>query len=291
MVWLLLVIILNVFILGIFRLLSHYVVNTYQTILVNYGTCALISIIISGASDFNNLNNVESWGWIAFFLGGLFVGTFYLIARTAQMHSVSVASIASKISLVIPVAFSFFVLKSFSHSFDAFNYAGLLLTVVSIVLSGLSGGGLGLKGKGLILPVGVFLLTGVIDSAINFANLRLIQPDEHIQFTGVLFISAAIFGTAPVFIKKQVIDKGSLKWGVVLGVINLFSVLCLLKALNAYNNDGSFIFPVINIGIVLVATLVSIFHFRDRMSRFQIASFILGLLSLIFIAHQELLGF
>jgi len=65
-----------------------------------------------------------------------FVINFLLIGASTQKVGITATSLANNISLVIPVIFSLIVLKP-SQKFDSWNYLGLALVMVAVVLIGL----------------------------------------------------------------------------------------------------------------------------------------------------------
>jgi drug/metabolite transporter (DMT)-like permease len=52
--------------------------------------------------------------------------------------------------------------------------------------------------------------------------------------------------------------------GLVLGTVNYFSVYALLRALNSDGLPASFFFPVNNLGVVLLALLLSGLLFKEK---------------------------
>ncbi|MEO1654578.1 MAG: hypothetical protein AAFU64_13615, partial [Bacteroidota bacterium] len=87
-----------------FKALEKYQINTFQTTVINYWVCVLTGWISFGSEGLKSehLSSATLWGF-AVYLGGLFIGTFLLIAYTSQRMSVTISSLASKVSLVIPV--------------------------------------------------------------------------------------------------------------------------------------------------------------------------------------------
>jgi len=294
MISLLLVVILNVFILILFRLLSQFLVNTFQTIVINYWTCVVIGLIISGGIQIATPEGLKSWIWFALLLGGVFVITFSLIARTSQVFDVSIASLSSKVSLAMPVFFSLVIFQSFLRTFDWLNYLGLFLTFAAIITSSLK------KELDLViprnkhfvvLPISVFFLSGIIDTSLNYATLKLISSEESLDFTIVVFFSAALLGTIAFVFGKKKFESGSIPWGVTLGVINVFTIVLLLSTLRYFNNDGAFVFPLVNIGIIIFATVASGFIFKEKWNKFKVMGIGFGILALLLIAHQEIFPF
>jgi len=293
MVFLILTVILNILILIIFRYLSQFSVNTFQTIVVNYFVCVLTGLVSTGKPSV--LIDIWStpWMWIAGILGVVFVTSFFLIARVTQLYSISIASLASKVSLAIPVIFSMWVFRTQLKAFDIFNYLGLILTLIAIVLSSIREDEkfkVGANSLMVFLPVSVFFISGFIDTSINYVNVYHLRSSDADTFSIALFLSAAIAGFIIFLFQRKKLDLKCLPWGIGLGAINFFSVVFLLKTLTHFGNDGAFTFPVVNLSIILFSTILSRFLFKEELSRFQFTGLTTGFIALILISYQEILS-
>ena len=72
--------------------------------MLNYGVAAALGWVLCGGSALFTRVQSEPWVWVALGLGLLFIYLFQLIARTTQALGLTVTSIASKLSMVLPVA-------------------------------------------------------------------------------------------------------------------------------------------------------------------------------------------
>ena len=77
---------------------------TLQAIVLNYGVAAALGWVLCGGSALFTSVQSEPWVWVALGMGLLFIYLFQLIARTTQTLGLTVTSIASKLSMVLPVA-------------------------------------------------------------------------------------------------------------------------------------------------------------------------------------------
>ena len=132
MIYLILTIVSTSFLFIIFKMFDKYKINTFQAVVANYITCVLTGLLFNPESAQGILNIDAGWFPLSFLMGGLFVFIFYIIGLTAQRVGVSVVSIASKISMIIPILFSLFILQNNHKTFDFFNYLGLALSLVAV---------------------------------------------------------------------------------------------------------------------------------------------------------------
>ena len=89
----------------IFRLFKRHGINTLKAIIINYGVAFTIGTLAYERSLVPAELFVSSWLPGALLLGLLFIVIFNLMAVTAQTNGLSVASVASKMSVIIPVIF------------------------------------------------------------------------------------------------------------------------------------------------------------------------------------------
>ena len=136
MAFLILSILMNVGIFTAFRLYPRYGIDTFQAIVINYVVCVITGVIFVGnVTSFQSITFTEPWLVISLFLGGVFVVGFYLTAITTQRFSMTVSSVASKISMAIPVLFALFIFDIESKIFDVWNFLGLFMALAAIYLT------------------------------------------------------------------------------------------------------------------------------------------------------------
>ena len=106
MIYLLLSILFSTGLFVIFKYFGIYKIDTLKAIFVNYIVAFAMGIgLAEGTISLTELPQ-QSWFFGALFLGALFVSIFFVMATTAQRNGVSVASVAGKMSVVVPVLYS-----------------------------------------------------------------------------------------------------------------------------------------------------------------------------------------
>lgn len=292
MFYLILCILFNAAIFITFKFFGRKNIPLLPAIVINYWFCVLTGGLFAGnAVTIQISEGWESWMYFAIALGFIFLGTFYLMAYVTHKFSVSVGSISAKISLVIPVLFSLLVLQTQLIDYNWLNYLGMIGALGAIVFSSLKERKLKagvISWADLGLPFLLFFMNGLIDTSINFvSNRHLSEADEGIFPIGI-FLVAALAGTVLLIIKKVKINKNVFFGGLILGVINYFSVFTLVRSLSVHNDDGAFVYPVLNLGIIIVASVFSLVYFKERFSRLNWIGFALAIISLILLAHQSI---
>ena len=325
MLYLVLSIALSVLLLLNFRLFPRYRVNTFQAIVFNYPVCFLTGLLLLPAGQSFSIDFAQTWTWLALGLGVGFILTFLLSGASTQRMGITATSLANNLSLVIPVCFSLFVFNAgqkAGNGFDALNYLGLVLAVVAVGLSTYKGeeGGKGEKreegegsvrtqtlgtaqkpphrrtgrlGANVLLPVAVFLFYGATNTMINYMNLRYIpSADKTVQVTLTMVVGAIAAGLLMLVVRliqgKETFQPKSLIGAVTLGIPNFLSFYTLLLALSAFGGNGAFVYPLYNIGVILLAALMAALIFRERLSTANKIGLALAVLAIGLISWQEL---
>lgn len=296
MVYLILGIIANVLLFLAFRSYSIFKIDNLQAIVVNYYVCVITGLIFIGkpmlllSVDFG-----ASWSWFALFMGLLLVVGFYAASLTAQLLGVSVTSVASKMSMVIPILFSLFFMNIESKPFSILNYSGMVLAVFSIYLSSVRKevkSDLKVsKNYLLLLPFIVFVIGGLIDTFINYSNHSLMTSKNEEVFPIFLFASAALIGTVFLLFKKRKFELKNLVGGIYLGIPNYFAIYLVFKALTVFQNNGAVFFPIYNVGIILLSSFVAMILFKEKLSKINFFGLGLSVLALFFLSYQEIIKY
>lgn len=295
MFYLILTVLANVAIFMAFRSFSKFKINTFPAILTNYIVCVITGGFYTGFDVVvARIDPSADWFWAAAGLGVIFVSTFYLMARTTQLRGVAVATVASKMSLAIPVLFSLFIFQIGTNELDTWNFIGIALAFVAILMVTKKpnyGGEMKNTLKHLGLPFLVFLMGGVIDTSLNYVNHSFLTPELEPIFPILIFSSAFIAGAVLAFSKRIKVQWKDIIGGICLGVPNYFSIFFQLKALSAYDNNGALVYPSLNIGIIVISTIAAIIFFREKLTKLNWLGIALALIVIFLLSHQEILTY
>ena len=267
MIYLLLSISISTGLFVIFKYFGIYKIDVLKAIVVNY----IIAFSFGFLSYENAISITEilhqPWIYGAFFLGALFVAIFFVMAMTAQKNGVSVASIAGKMSVVIPVFFGVFL---YGESVTFLKIIGIAIALLAVYLASLKEGKSNAQKAGLLFPVLLFFGSGAIDTTLKYVEVNYVPENEVALFSGSVFAIAAVFGLIILGVKsiKKTTPFGAknIVAGVVLGIPNYYSIVFLIKALQNNNFESSVLFTVNNVGIVILSTLVGLFLFKEQFS-------------------------
>ena len=269
MIFLALSIIASTLIFVIFRLFASYNINTLQAIVVNYFVACSCGVI--GYQNSIELSAIPQYNWFYYTLalGALFIIVFNLMAITTQHNGLSVVSVATKMALVIPIAFGLWYYK---EPLGTSKAAGIVLALIAVYLVAVKkDSSIILQKKNLVFPVLVFLGSGLIDTSLNFLQNDFITDKSLIPlFSSTIFLTAGVIGIMVLVAQKikgvLVLEFKNIIAGIVLGIPNYFSIYFLVKALRSNLFDSSGIFTINNVGIVIISTLLGIAFFKEQLS-------------------------
>ncbi len=281
-------IVLNALIGVIFKLFEKFKVDNVQAIVVNYIVCVLTAAVVSKGNPFPDGLTNQPWFWTAVGLGGLFILVFNLIALTVQYAGIMVATIFQKMSLVAP---SILAILIYHESSGVFKWLGILLSVLAIFMISYSNEQEKTKtskvNKKWLYPLLTFLGSCLIDSSLFLVEKNNLVSEGDVGFVAGLFLFAAICGVIILVIKMMrkelVLRQKNIIGGVILGIPNFFSIYLLLLALQQ-GWEGSVVFPINNVGVLVLAAFFGILFFKESLNAYKIAGFVMSLIAIILIA-------
>ncbi|MEH6760683.1 EamA family transporter [Maribacter arcticus] len=277
----------------IFKLFAKYQVQTIYAIILNYFIACSVGLLYNNEPfDISTIPH-KSWFWGSITLGLLFIVIFNLMAATSQKLGVSVASVATKMSLTIPVLFGVFFYK---EALGLIEIIGIILALFAVYFTSLKEHKIKTEKWAFILPVLVFLGSGIIDTSIKYFQEVHMPEEEYALFSASVFASAGIFGVLFIGFKSITqpikVNLKNVIGGICLGVPNYFSIYFLLKALQHPTWNSASVFTINNVAIVMFSTLLGIILFKERLTIKNWFGIGMAVLSIILVAFgQQLMNF
>ncbi|MGM0530150.1 MAG: EamA/RhaT family transporter [Bacteroidota bacterium] len=273
MIYLLLSILSSTSLFVIFKIVKKYEIKNFDIIIVNYIVASVLGFTIS------NYNNqifplyANSWFPYAVIIGILFVIGFVLIGLSSQKVGIAITTVASKMSVIIPITFS--LVYDPYDQFTLLKVSGILLALLAVFLTVYRKRTIDFDPRYLYLPIILFIGMGTIDSIIKLAQFKHIDNGVSTLFSAVLFTIAAITAIATNIIRRspfrRLLKPGTMLWGSLLGLGNYGSIWFLILALNSKTEknlpiDGSAVFGINNIGIVGLSVMLGLIVFREKLT-------------------------
>jgi drug/metabolite transporter (DMT)-like permease len=287
MIYLLLTILLNTVLFIIFKLFPKYQINALPAIVVNYIVCVVTGSLFVGRMPIGNESIRQSWFPWALLMGCLYISIFNFVAYHTKRYGVTTTSVANKLSLVIPVLFS---VMMYHDGLTWINIAGILMAFPAVYLT------TRVKGEkadlhGVLLPVLLFLCSGLLDSLTKYVEHAHLQDTElQAVFPIHTFATAASIGSLLVIVlllkKKIQLHAKDIVAGIILGVPNYFSIYYLIRFLNDKFMPSSSAIAINNIGIVLFSAVLAILVFKESLTKVRFVGLLLSVLAIILIAFN-----
>ncbi len=269
----------------IFKLFSKYKIQTLYAIICNYVVACLFSTLFyEGKITVNDLTE-KPWFLGTMALGILFIVVFIITAKTSQKIGVSVASVASKMSLIIPVIAGVLIYK---EVLGPIKIIGIVLSLVAVYFASIKNRTLTVKMETIILPLLLFLGSGMVDTSIKYLQATYMEKEDYPLFSATVFGAAGFIGLIFILLKsfREPLRPNlrNVLGGLVLGIVNYFSIYFLLRALeNDFINSAS-IFTLNHVATVLLSTIFGIVLFKESLSKKNWFGIGLAVISIILVA-------
>ena len=265
MIYLILAIIFSTGVFVAMRLFERFKLDNHQALMWNYVFAAGTGFLMCKQLDTPTQLVGEPWFGLSLLTGFWFIFTYVLMTASTQRSGVTVTSLSSKLSVVLP---SLAGVVLFSEKLNLIATMGIVLALVALVLV------VGGKNKidkshktNWLLPVLIFFGTGTGDILMKLTEQRNQGDDMGFMIAFIYFI-AMLFGIILVVID---LIRGKSKWqwksalgGIGLGIINFFSTYSVYHAMRCF--DNVVLFPVYNIGVVSVTALIGLLFFKEKLT-------------------------
>ena len=276
-----------------FKVLEKYGINPFQAIVFNYCTCVVTGSIVNNEFPIHASIINESWFKWALLMGCMFICIFNLLGVTTQKADVAVASVANKLSLIIPFIFSVYL---YNEHITSWRILGIVMALIAVILTCWPSGSFYTKNKPgantmlllIILPVFLFFGSGLFDTLIKFVEQNFLNEENKNAYLITAFAVASVIGLILlvffVATKRQLFSYKSIIAGICIGVPNYFSMWCLVKVLKRNTGNSSAIIPVNNMGIVLFSAVAAWILFKEKLSLINWMGILLSIAAIALIA-------
>lgn len=272
----------------LFKSLGVWQIKVFPTICLNYLVCVGCAWAVEGAFPLQAADINEPWFPYALFLGVIFITGFNITAMTVQFFSVTVAAVMQKMSLVLTVIYT---IAFFNESANVIKILGIALALMAILFINFPNR----KKDDLqrrrrwyyyLFPAYTMLSSALIE-IIFFRIEKSTGNGADLGFIALIFGIAGLLGNITLIIglisRKIIFGKKEIMAGTILGVINFGSIYFLLKVLGI-GWEGSVVFPVNNVSIISLSTIIAIFAFREKLRPINTIGLMAALVSIVLIA-------
>jgi drug/metabolite transporter (DMT)-like permease len=266
----------------VFKLLGKYKIPVFPIIVINYITCTVLGNLLLWDQHLIVSEIYKQPGfWPLFLLGFVFVITFFLMAKSTENSGATATSMASKMSVVIPVALAIIFFK---EPFTLEIFIGLTLALFSVYLiSAKKSEEQSMKFNWTLILV--FVGSGIVDSSLNAIKKCNFAYFDNYKMATLTFTGAMIMGVIVSVIKSSYWKNFQFKWlfwGMLLGTLNLLSVVALYSAMDDYRGNTGTMFILNNVGVVLLSAAIG-FIFREKFTKLTFVGLACAILAIVFL--------
>ena len=283
MIYILLSISCSVTVAVLLKLAKRYKIHVLQAVLWNYLTAILLSYIFF-RPDLKEMIGIPST--LALSIGILLPVLFVILATSVQKIGIVKSDIAQRLSLFIPILASVYL---FGENFTWLRIAGLGAGFIAIILTLSRKQTVKDDSGSYIYPVLVFIGFGLID--VMFKKLAL---DKSIPYTSTLmlifcisFVVAAFILIYVVLVKKRKVELINFFCGIVLGCFNFGNILFYMKAHRAMASNPSTVFAAMNMGVIILGSLIGVALFKEKVSKLNYIGITLALVAIFLITLSQ----
>lgn len=286
MIYLILSILFTTALVLIFKLFERFEVNNFQAIVFNYITAALLCFLVVGEPlDIAQITS-EVWFPSTLLIGVLFISMFNVVAYSAQKVGIAITSVATKISLCIPVLFGYWY---YNDTMNIYKIVGILLALVSVYFTSKKEARREAISPLLFsVPIILFFGSGILDIVLIYSleTFDLVDKGLELNFSSMLYAVAGLIGLPILIFRHFTVEKIKVKniiAGIGLGIPNVFSIVFFLKCLNHYP-ESTFVFPINNVGIVATSAIFASLFFKERLSKINWVGIVIAMVSIVLIS-------
>jgi drug/metabolite transporter (DMT)-like permease len=273
-----------------FKIAGRLGISTFQAIIFNYLTCVITGILLEGQIPEISSIAGANWFFWALLMGSMFISIFNLVAYTTKKSGVAIASVANKLSLVIPFVFSIFL---YHESVTYIKIVGVFIALIAVLLTCMPSSSSEKKSSManlsiLLFPLLLFISSGLLDTLIKYVEINFIDESNNNLYIITAFGVAGIIGSLillwMLIAGRERFDPRAIGMGMLIGIPNYFSLWCLVRVLKIHAGNSSSVIPITNMGIVLFSTLIAALFLHERLSKLNILGIVLSIIAISMIA-------
>jgi drug/metabolite transporter (DMT)-like permease len=282
MLFLILSVLCSVTVGVIFKITRKYNADPIQIITFNYVT-ALILCYFTFSPDLTVVHADAPWNIYAA-VGVLLPIVFLFLFTSIKYMGIVKTDAAQRLSLFIPIIAAWLIFK---EDFNTYKVIGLIIGFIALLFI-LRKQSTNDQNK-WIFPAAVFLGFGIID--ILFKQIALFTALPYTTSLFIVFdISLAVSLLVVVYnvvLKKVQLSSKNILFGALVGIFNFGNILFYLKAHKAFAENPSTVFAGMNMGVIVLGSLVGLLFFKEKLSKINFIGILLALIAIIFIVFSQ----
>ncbi|MDR2009561.1 MAG: DMT family transporter [Bacteroidales bacterium] len=290
MLWLILCILSGTGIFVLFKVIDKTNTPLINAIVINYLIASIIGFLFAGEFPVKNILNSD-WLLLGITIGVLFIVMFLVVGISSNKAGLSITTVASKMSVVIPMLFAIF---AYGEKTTILKIISIILAVCAVFMSVYkkTGDKKKMNFSTFLLPFILFIGMGLVDSLVIYSKEAYVDDSLASVFTATLFTFSFLSGLLytlfrPSSLKDYLSGKAWL-YGIMLGIVNFGSIYFVIRALNSDIFVNSVVYGINNICIVVLSVLIGTMFFREKLTKLNYLGVLLSILTIVFLTYAEI---
>jgi len=283
MIYLIISICCSVTVAVLLKLAKRYKISIPQAVTWNYLFAISLSFVFFKPAAGHFTAGIPPMVHLA--LGVLLPVIFWFLAASVKNIGIVKTDIAQRLSLFIPILAAYFLFK---EDFTTLKLCGLAIGFIAIFFT-LYKKTRSSQAVNWIYPIIVFIGFGLIDTL--FKQVAQVKTIPYTSSLVLIFAFSFIISLAFIvyqsLIRKQKLELINFICGCILGFFNFFNILFYLKAHRAMAENPSTVFAAMNIGVIILGSLVGLFIFKEKLNKLNYWGLSLALVAILLITLSQ----
>ncbi|MFV8361461.1 EamA/RhaT family transporter [Flavobacterium sp. LS1P3] len=282
MLFLILSIICSVTVGVIFKVARKYTISHTQIVAWNYVFACMLCYVSFGP-DLNTVETTAPW-WLYITIGILLPSIFLFLAASIKHMGIVKTDAAQRLSLFIPILAAWLLFK---EQFSILKISAFVLAIPALLLI-LTKNTENTKNK-WGYPAVVLIGFGVIDIL-----FKQIATYTSLPYTTSLFVILGIAMTIMITVvayevvfKNVTVKIHNIIFGGLVGIFNFGNILFYLKAHQEFSKSPSTVFAGMNMGVIIMGSVVGVLIFKEKLSRMNFIGLFLALIAIVLIVLSK----
>ncbi|MFG4003483.1 EamA family transporter [Flavobacterium aquidurense] len=282
MLFLVLSILCSVIVGVIFKITRKYKGNPTQIVAFNY-VVALALCYFTFSPNLSEIDSTAPWN-IYIAIGVLLPFVFLSLMASIKHIGIVKTDAAQRLSLFIPILAAWFIFK---EEFNTYKIVGIVVGFLALLFI-LRKQSENTENK-WFFPAAVLIGFGVIDILFKQVALYTTLPYPTSLFVvfSIAFCVAILIALYEMGSKKIKLELKNILFGALVGIFNFGNILFYLKAHKAFAENPSTVFAGMNMGVIILGSLVGLLFFKEKLSKINFFGIFLALISIIFIVISQ----
>lgn len=282
MLFLVLSILCSVIVGVIFKITRKYNGNPTQIVAFNYAV-ALALCYFSYSPNLAEVDGNAPWSlYIA--IGVLLPFVFLSLVASIKHMGIVKTDAAQRLSLFIPILAAWLIFK---EEFNSYKVIGIVIGFLALLFI-LRKQSENSQNK-WFFPAAVLIGFGIIDILFKQVALYTTLPYPTSLFVVfcIALSMAILIAIYQIGVKNVKLESKNIFFGALVGIFNFGNILFYLKAHKAFAENPSTVFAGMNMGVIVLGSIVGLVFFKEKLSKINFIGIFLALISIVFIVISQ----